>query len=150
MRIGAANSCLRPLSLHAPTALRAHRRYLHRLFLARALVAHNSQHLGDNLSSFVNNNPVANANILSLDEILVMQRGSANDAAAEPHRRQHSRRRKHTRAAYAPVDILQRSFRLFRRIFKGDGPAWVLAGGAQGFLLLHSIDLNDCAISIVS
>ena len=150
MRISAANRCLRPLALHAPATFRAHRRYLHQLFLARALVAHYTQHLGNNLARLINHNSIANANILRLDKILVMQCCTANHAAAQSHRRQHRRRRQHARAAYAPVNILQRSFRLFRRIFKGDGPARVLAGGTQSVLLLHRIDLDDRAIRIVS
>ena len=78
-----------------------------------------------------------------------MQCGTADDTAAEPHGRQHGRGRQHARAAYAPVDILQRSFRLFRRIFKGDGPTGVLAGGTQSILLLHRIDFDDRAIRVV-
>ena len=91
--ISAANSRLRTLTLHAPAAFGAHSGNLHRLFCTSALIAHHAQHLGNNLTGLIDNNTIANANILSLNKILVMQRSTANYAAAEPHRRQHSRGR---------------------------------------------------------
>ena len=127
VRIRAADSCLRTLTLNTPAAIRTFRRYLYLFFFSRALFRHHAQHLRNNLSGLIDKHPVADADILRADKILIMQGCTTDDTAAQLHRRQHCRRRQHARASHAPVDILQRRFGLLRRIFISRRPARVLA-----------------------
>ena len=150
VRIRAADSCLRALTLNTPAAIRTFRRYLYLFFFSRALFRHHAQHLRNNLSGLIDKHPVADADILRADKILIMQGCTADNAAAQLHRRQHCRRRQHSCASHAPVDILQRRFCLLRRIFISRRPARVLACCAQDTLLINIVDLDNSAVSIIS
>ena len=149
VRIRAADSCLSTLTLNTPAAIRTFRRYLNLFFFSRALFRHHAQHLRNNLASLIDKHPVADADILRADKILIMQGCTADNAAAQLHRRQHCRRRQHSCASHAPVDILQRRFGLLRRIFISRRPARVLACCAQDALLINIVDLDNSAISII-
>ena len=150
VRIRAADSCLRTLTLNTPAAIRTFRRYLYLFFCTRALFRHHAQHLRNNLASLIDKHPVADADILRADKILIMQGCTTDNAAAQLHRRQHCRRRQHSCASHAPVDILQRRFCLLRRIFISRRPARVLACCAQDALLINIVDLDNSAVSIIS
>ena len=86
------------------------------------------QHFRYNFAGFINNNRVANADILAADEVLIMQRCAADGAAGKFYRGQHRRRRQHARTPNLNDDVLQFCFCLFRRKFKGNSPTRVFAG----------------------
>ena len=82
MRIGAADSCFLSLTLYTPAAFRANIGNFYLFFVTGALFSNYTQHLGDNFTGLVDNNPVTDADILGTDKILVMQGSTADNAAA--------------------------------------------------------------------
>ena len=82
MRIGAADSCLLALTLYTPAAFRADAGNFHLFFVTGALFNNYSQHLGDNFTGLVDNNPVTDADILGTDKVLIMQCCTADNATA--------------------------------------------------------------------
>ena len=82
MRISAADSCLLALTLHTPAAFRAHAWYFYLFFVTGAFFSNYSQYLRDNFAGLVDDNPVTDADILGTDKILIMQGGTADNAAA--------------------------------------------------------------------
>ena len=82
MRIGAADSCLLALTLYTPAAFWTKAGNFHLFFVTGALFNNYTQHLGNNFTGLVDDNPVTDADILGADKILVMQGCTADNAAA--------------------------------------------------------------------
>ena len=127
MRISAAQSCLTVFTFNSPAALRAFLRHRIRLRIFRPFAQHDMQNLRNDLTGFIDDNRIADPDILRFNKIFIVQRGPAYRTARQPYRRQHCRRRQHACAPNLDHDILQPGFSLLRRKFKSDRPAWVLA-----------------------
>ena len=148
MRIRTADSCLRALTLNAPAAIRTLRRYLYLFFFSRALFRHHAQHLRNNLSGLIDKHPVADADILLGDIVLVVQGGIGHGSTRQTHRLQLRLWRQHTGTAHLHHDIPQHRLLRLRRVLVGDGPAGTLGGAAQHIPRRQLVQLDDRAVDV--
>ena len=107
------------------------------------------EHLGNDLARFADNDGIADADALFLDEIPVVQSRAADGCACQKHRLKDSHGSEHARSADVDFNIEQLCRLLLGRIFVGFRPFRVLRGAAE--LLSHRevIHLYDRAVDSV-
>ena len=98
-------------------------RRLDRLFRAGARLDHRAEHGRNDLAGLFHRDVVAEANVLALDLLEIVQRGALHRRARKQHRAEFRHRRDRARASDLERHAFQRGDRLLRGIFVGDGPA---------------------------
>ena len=92
--------------------------------------------LGNHVARAAHDHRVADAHVLALDLIHVVQRGVADGGAADQHRLQARHRRQRAGAADLEFDVAQHRERLVGRELVGDRPARRALDMAEAFLLV--------------
>ena len=110
---------------------------------------HDLDHLRDHVARPLDHHRVADADVLALDIVLVVQRGPGDHDAANRDRRQLGHRRQGTRPADLDRDRLDDRLGLLGRELVGDGPARRPADEAQPLLQVDPVDLVDHAVDVV-
>ena len=123
LRACAAHGCAIHVALHLRSAHWAPFRQMVRHRSLRTPVKVHAHNLRNDLSRFLHDHGVADADILFRDEILVVQRGVGHGRARKAHRFDHRLWRQHTCTAHLHDDIHQLARLLLRRVLIGDCPA---------------------------
>ena len=123
--------------------------HLERLSAGRPLFLHHADQARDDVAAFLDDNRVADADVLASNFLLVMQRGAADGGAVEENRFQLGNRCERAGAANLDSDRVEPSLRLLRRVFVGHGPAWRLGGRADALALGKTVQLNNRPVRVV-
>ena len=102
--------------------------------LSRAPVEHRSHHMGNNVASPFDYDPIPDADILSVDVVGVMQRCLPNSGAADHYRLQDCIGIEATGTAHVDANVQQPGHGLFRRELEGDGPPGLAPRHTHGIL----------------
>ena len=86
------------------------------------LVRHHPHHLGDDISGLAQHHPIADGQLLFVNEIFIMQGGAADGGTGQGDRLEQTGRRQHTGAPDVYLHIQQGGFLFLRRVFIGHGP----------------------------
>jgi len=105
--------------------------------------------LRDDIPGALNDDPVADADILAFDLILVVQGGAADGDAADLDRLHDRHRGEGAGAADLDLNIKNLRHLLAGRKLEGDRPARAPASGAKLFLVRYAVDLDDDAVDFV-
>ena len=104
----------------------------------------------DHVAGALHQNRVADAHVLALDLVLVVQGGVGDDDAADGHRLELGDRRQRARAADVDLDRLDDRRRLLGRELVRDRPARRARDEAEPLLQREIIDLVDDAVDVVA
>ena len=107
-------------------------------------------HGGDDFAALFHEHRIADADVLALDFILVVQGGAGDGGAGELHGLQLGHGGKHTGAAHLDGDAQQACFFLLRQVFERCGPAGGSGGAAQGIAQHKIIQFDDGAIGAIA
>ena len=124
-------------------------RHVKALLFARALAEHGPDHLRDDVAGALDDDGVADAHVLQVDNVFVVQRRELHRRAADHHGLEHRERVERAGAADVHVDPEELRRRLRRRELVGDGPARLAADGAHLPLHRQVVDLDDDAVDLV-
>ena len=140
----------RALVLHDCRA--AHRAGLrHREFAFRPgpLLDERAHDLGDHVAGLLQDDAVADADVLAPDLVEVVERRPGDGRTGHLGRREVGDRRERSRPPDVRDDVLDRALDLLGRELVGDRPARRAADHAQSLLLVEAVDLDDDAVGLV-
>ena len=115
----------------------------------RPLLLNHAENLRDDVAGALDDDRVADADVLALDLILVMQRRVLHHDAADGHRLELGHRRKRAGAADLDLDVVQHRGRLLGGEFMGNGEARRARHVAQALLEIEAVELIDDAVDVV-
>ena len=92
-----------------------------------ALVLQHAHDLRNDLARLAHHDGVADADVLLVDEVLVVERRVRDGRSGQMHRLKDRLRRQHARAAHLHDDVRHAGLLLLGRVLVGDGPARHLA-----------------------
>ena len=119
------------------------------LFRARAVFEHGANHLRDHIAGPLHDHGVADANVLAVDVLFVVQRRMPHDHATDLDGLELGKRVERTRASDVDLDAEQfRGARRGRKLER-DRPPRIATDGAQRRLQSKIVDLDDRAIDVV-
>ena len=105
--------------------------------------------LGDDVAGLLEDDPVADADVLAPDLVEVVEGGPRDGRAGDLDRRQVGDRRERPGPPDVRDDVLDDGLDLLRRELVGDRPARRPADHAQPLLLVDPVDLDDDAVGLV-
>ncbi len=117
--------------------------------IAGPFFEHHLDHLRDDVAGALDHHPIAGAEILALDLVLIVQGRPADHDTAHRHRLQHGIGGDRAGAADIGADFQQLGDRPLGGEFMGDGPARAAADLAQALLPVEPVDLVDHAVDVV-
>ncbi len=133
-----------------PERARANLRKFVRRRALRPFFTLDADDLRNNVAGALNAHHVADADVLALDFIGIVQGDIGHDHAADIDRFQPRHRRQCAHAADLDIDGQKSRQGLLRREFMGYGPARAARHKAQAPLIVEPVDLIDDAIDIVA
>ena len=110
-------------------------------------VRNDSNHFGNNIPCFPNQNRVAYGNLFFIDKRLVMQNRPTDSGARKTNRLKYRCRRQHAGTADFDLNIQQYGRLLFRRIFVSNRPFGIFGCTSQLLSLRKAIHLNNCPVN---
>jgi len=116
--------------------------------IRRAPVDDRADDLGNHVAGAAHDHGVADAHVLAVDLVLVVQGRVAHRGAADEHRLQLRDRRQLAGAADLHVDVQQQRGLLLRRVLVRDGPARLARLEAELRLLRTVVELVDDAVDV--
>ncbi len=114
------------------------------------LLANDADDLRDDITGAAQDHEIADADILALDLVLVVEGGIRDDDAADGDGFEARRRGQGTRAADLDVDVFQTRRGFLRGKFVRDGPARGARDEAEALLQVEAVDLVDHAVDVVA
>ncbi len=123
-------------------------RHIERFGVAGAELGQNLQDLRNNITGFVDNHRVANANIFAGDFVGVVERGMLNGAAGHDDRFENGDRVGRAGPTDTQNDVLDGGRGFFGGILVGDSSPGRLADGAQFDVQAAVIELDHQSISV--
>ena len=115
-----------------------------------AVSCDDTYHLRDHIAGALNDNAVANTDILAADFILIMQRGVGHHYTANRDWCQTGHRRQRAGASHLNIDFIQQGFSLFGGKFVRQRPARCACHLSKPFLIIMPVHLVDDAINIIT
>ena len=115
----------------------------------RPLVGDDADDLRNDVAGALHDDRVADAHVLALDLVLVVQRRVGDDDAADGHRLQPGDGRQRAGAPHLDVDAVEDGHRLLGGELVGDGPARRAGDEAQALLQVEAVHLVDDAVDVV-
>src|SRR5690606_21145449 len=106
--------------------------------------------LGDDVPGALQDDGVADADVLAGDLVLIVQGGVADHDAADGDGMQAGDGGQGAGAADLNVDAFQHGRRLLRREFVGDGPTRASGDETEALLPVQPVDLIDHAVDVVA
>src|SRR2546422_692327 len=106
--------------------------------------------VGDHVAGALDEDRVADADVLPTDLVLVVQAHVADHDAGQLHGLELRDGREDAGLADADLDRLDHRGRLTRGELERDRPARVVGGGAEAPLVLERVDLDDDAVGVVA
>ena len=116
---------------------------------AVAQAEHGRHHLRDHVARALHDHGVADADVLAVDVLLVVERGHAHARAAHHHRGQHGEGVERARAAHVHGDVEQLRGALLGRELVGRGPARLAPHHAHLRPRPGVVDLHHHAVDVV-
>ncbi len=110
------------------------------------LSVHDPDDGGNDFAGFLDDDRVADADVLAFDFLFVVERGAGDRRAVEEDGFQLGDRRQRARATDLDRDVLQLRLCLFVRVLVGDGVARRFRGDSETFPLIEAVDLHHRAI----
>ena len=107
-------------------------------------------HLRDHIAGPLDHHPVAHADVLAADFVLVMQRGVGHHHPADGHRFKPGHRGQGAGAAHLDVDGVQYGLGLFCRKLVRQSPPRRPRDLAQPVLIIMPVDLVDDAVDVIA
>ena len=147
--VGAAVHGLRLRLDHLGATNRAPLRHLKHFLLAGAPFHNGADHLGNHVPGPFNNHPVADADILPVDVLFIVEGRLSHGGAADHHRLENGVGVEAAGAPHVDAYVQQAADRLLRREFVGDGPSGLPAHHAQLLLQSEGVYLDHHAINFV-
>ena len=149
MFIGTTNSGFTFTSNCRKFAYRTCIRNCERHFRTSSFFWNYANNLWNDLGCLVNDDMVTNANILFIDEVLIMQCNTTYICTGYEYRFQFTSWSKNPRTPHIDSNILKNGLYLFWRIFVSCCPFRVLRSTAKYLLIIKTINLNYHTICIV-
>lgn len=115
----------------------------------RSLLFYNTDDDRDNSTRFLHDHGIADADVLALDFLLIVQCGAGDSGTGKENRLEFGDGRQYAGAADLDRNPFKFGFRLLMHIFVGNRVAGRLAGGAELFPLFEAVDLDDRTIDFV-
>lgn len=115
-----------------------------------AVRVHHSHDLRDDITGALDHDRVADADVLALQLILVVQGGIGHNDTADRDRGQPRNRGQLAGPSHLDVDILQQGRGLFGREFVRDGPAWLARVETHALLPVQPVHLVDHAVNVIT
>ena len=115
---------------------------LDRLCDNRTLIDIDANNLGDDLTTFLHIDVVADMQVEALDEVLVVQGGSFHGSTCQLHRIHIRHRRHSTSAPHLIGHFVETGADALCLELIGDGPAWTLGRETQSTLLAQRVHLQ--------
>ncbi len=131
LRINAAHRDLPLILYHRASALRALGWHVKFFLRTRAQVRAHAHDRRNNLAGFLDQDDVADPNVLPLDFLFVVQGGARDAAAANRHRLEGRDRSQNARATDLNQNVEQLRLDSLRFVLVGDRPARRLRGKAE-------------------
>ena len=125
------------------------RRHLKNPFAPVAAVFFHLHNRRNDLAGLFDQNHVADADVLALDFLLVVQSRPGDGAARNKNRFQLGNRRERSRAADLNRDVEQLRFGPLRLVFVGNRPAGSFCRGAELPAQRHTVEFHHRAIGLV-
>ena len=119
------------------------------LGLRRPLFLHDADHLGDHVAALLDHHQVADADVLALDLVGVVEGGALHRGARHRHRIEDGHRRDRPGAAHLQADLEEPGADLLGGELEGHGAARALAGAAEPLLLIEGVHLEHDAVHLV-
>src|ERR1700756_3866751 len=116
------------------------------LGMARPLLFHDANDSWNDLARLFHDHGVADADVLTFDFLLVVERGAGDGGSGEENRFEFGDRYQRARAADLNGDILEPGRGLLAGILVGDRIARRFGGGAEPLPLFEVVDLDDRAV----
>ena len=118
--------------------------------LAAVAQAHDRRdHLGDDIARALDDDRVADADVLAVDVLLVVERRHLDARPADDDRLEHGEGVERARAAHVDGDVEELRRALLGRELEGDGPAGLAPDDAEPVPLFGVVDLDDDAVDVV-
>ncbi len=118
-------------------------------FVAGAFFGEDTNDRRDDFARFLDHDEIADANVFSLDLLLVVKGGAGDGGATDEDRFQVCDGGERAGSPDLDVDAVNLGFGLFGFEFEGDGPAWRLGGDAELALAGDGVDFDDRAVGLV-
>ncbi len=119
------------------------------LRVRRPALGHDPDDLRDDVAGALDDDGVADADILARDLVLVVQGGALHDDAADGDRLERRDRGQRALPADRDQDVAQHRLRLLGRKFVRERPARRAADHAEPLLQREIVDLVDDAVDVV-
>jgi hypothetical protein len=116
--------------------------------LAAAALQHRRDDFGDHVAGAAHDHPVADAHVLAVDLVLVVQRGVGDGDAANEDRLQARHRGQRAGTADLHLDVAQQRDRLLRRILVRHRPARLAGDETEALLQRERVDLVHHAVDV--
>src|SRR5204863_517800 len=136
------------LALNAPSAARTGARHTEVALLAGAPFRERLEHIGDDVARSLDEHVVADADVLALDLVHVVERSVRDRYAADVDRFERGDRSDHAGAADARPDIEHPRGRLPRLELVGDRPPRRTVSRAEAALQPERVDLQHHSIDL--
>ena len=148
LRTGTANGRTVLVPTHRRAAHGTDKGQIVRYRAGGALVLHHLHDLRNDLPCLLDDNGIADTNILRRDEILIVQRGIGDRSTCQTNRLKDRLWSQDSRAANLYHDILQHRGLALRRVLIGHCPSGTFCGTAQHFTLRQAVQLDHRAVNI--
>ena len=129
-------------------ARRTFRRHAENFFLSCACGGIHADHGGDHFAGLLDEDPVADADVLARDFLLVVQRGAGHAAAGDLHGLELGNRCERAGAAHLHGNIVEACARSLGLVFVGHRPAGGLRRAARLPAATEGVELDDRAIGL--
>ncbi len=119
------------------------------LFLAGALLLDDARHLGNHVSTALDHDGIADAYTETTDLVAIVQRGTRDRDAVQPHGLEVGGGRHSTGTAHLNDDVVESGLGLSGFVLESDGPTRCLGSRTELALLGQRVDLDDDAVDLV-